>query len=134
MRSFSFKARNIGDEHYLTYTMGEGTEVDEDVLNYCEENEIKGLVKIIYEEDEDYDYLTYDITGKISLDKFQQKPLKKEQTLKIIRNIALGIIDCKEQAIKISYLLLNRGFIYVDPKTLNWDGPAEQSINNQNAI
>ena len=119
MRSFSFKARNIGDEHYLTYTMGEGTEVDEDVLNYCEENEIKGLVKIIYEEDEDYDYLTYDITGKISLDKFQQKPLKKEQTLKIIRNIALGIIDCKEQAIKISYLLLNRGFIYVDPQTLN---------------
>ena len=119
MRSFSFKARNIGDEHYLTYTMGEGTEVDEDVLNYCEENEIKGLVKIIYEEDDDYDYLTYDITGKVSLDKFQQKPLKKEQALKIIRNIALGIIDCKEQAIKISYLLLNRGFIYVDPQTLN---------------
>lgn len=119
MRSFSFKARNIGDEHYLTYTMGEGTEVDEDILNYCEDNEIKGLVKIIYEEDEDYDYLTYDITGKISLDKFQQKPLKKEQALKIIRNIAFGIIDCKEQAIKISYLLLNRGFIYVDPQTLN---------------
>ena len=26
MRSFSFTAKNIGDERYLTYTMGEGME------------------------------------------------------------------------------------------------------------
>ena len=31
MRTFYFKARNIGQEKYLTYTMGEETELDEDV-------------------------------------------------------------------------------------------------------
>ena len=67
MRTFNFKARNIGQEKYLTYTMGEECELDEDVLDYCEENNLKELVEIIYEEDDDYDYLTYDITGKVSV-------------------------------------------------------------------
>lgn len=119
MRSFSFKAKNIGEERYLTYTMGEGTELDEDVLNYCEDNEIKELVRIIYEEDDDFDYLTYDITGKMSIEAMQKGIVRKEQVLKIIRNIALSIINCKEQAIRLSYLLLNRGFIYVDPDSLD---------------
>ena len=30
MRAFSFKARNIGEEKYLTYTMGDDCELDED--------------------------------------------------------------------------------------------------------
>ena len=47
MRTFNFKVRNIQDEKYLTYIMGEETELDEDVLDYCEENEVKELIGII---------------------------------------------------------------------------------------
>ena len=32
MRTFNFRARNIGEEKYLSYTMGEDCELDEDVL------------------------------------------------------------------------------------------------------
>ena len=118
MRSFSFTAKNIGDEKYLTYVMGEGCELDEDTLDYCEENDIKELVDIIYEEDEDFDYLTYDITGKMSLESFTQGVMNKEQVFKLIRNVAIGLINCKEQTIHLSYILLNRNFIYVNPDTL----------------
>ena len=38
MRSFRFTAKNLGHERFLTYVMGEGMEIDEDVLDYCEEN------------------------------------------------------------------------------------------------
>lgn len=31
MRTFNFRARNIGEEKYLSYTMGEDCELDEDV-------------------------------------------------------------------------------------------------------
>ena len=67
MRTFHFKARNIGDEKYLTYTMGEECELDEDILDYCQDNAPEELIDIIYEEDDYYDYLTYQITGKLSL-------------------------------------------------------------------
>ena len=65
MRSFRFTAKNLGHERFLTYVMGEGMEIDEDVLDYCEENELSEILDIIYEEDDDFDYLTYDITDVI---------------------------------------------------------------------
>ena len=121
MRSFDFRAKNIGRERYLTYIMGEGSEMDEDTLDYCEENDVQDLIKIIYEEDDDYDYLTYDVTGRTSLEKYTQKEISKEKVLKIIRNICLSLISFKEQAIHLSYILLNKSFMYVDPDTLRLD-------------
>lgn len=119
MRSFSFRAKNIGRERYLTYIMGEGCELDEDVLDYCEENKLKELVQVIYEEDDDFDYLTYDITGKMTLEKFTQGVMNREKVFKIVRNIALGLVNLKEQAIHLSYILLNKGFVYVNPDSLD---------------
>ncbi len=113
MRTFYFKARNIGQEKYLTYTMGEETELDEDVLDYCEENNVKELIDIIYEEDDDYDYLTYDITDKKSLSELISEEISGEQALFIVRNVAGNLISIKEQAIHLSYILLNREYVYV---------------------
>lgn len=118
MRRFSFRAKNIGRERYLTYICGEGTEIDEDALDYCEEGEIKELIKTIYEEDDDYDYITFDVTGKTSVERFTEGVVDKETVFKLIRNIAIGLINLKEQAVHLSYLLLNRSFIYVNPNTL----------------
>lgn len=117
MRTFSFKARNIGEEKYLTYTMGEECELDEDVLDYCEDNEVAELLDIIYEEDDDYDYLTYDISGKTSLEEFIGATMKVNQVLSILRNVASEMISIKEQTISLSYILLNRNYIYVDPSS-----------------
>ena len=113
MRVFNFKAKNIGDEKYLTYIMGEETELDEEVLDYWEDNKPVELLDVIYEEDDDYDYLTFDITGKVSLEENFKKAVDCETVLFILRNIANNLISIKEQAIPLSYVLLNRDFIYV---------------------
>ena len=114
MRTFNFRARNIGEEKYLSYTMGEDCELDEDVLDYCQDNAPEELIEIIYEEDDDYDYLTYQITGKTSLEEHITQEHDCESVLLILRNVAQEMISLKEQAIPLSYVLLNRGFIYVD--------------------
>ncbi|MBQ8412938.1 MAG: FHA domain-containing protein [Lachnospiraceae bacterium] len=119
MRTFNFMARNIGQERYLTYTMGEECELDEDVLDYCEENKLKELVEIIYEEDEDYDYLTYDITGKVSVEDFTAQEVNCEKVLFILRNVAANLISLKEQAVHLSYIIMNKKFMYIDPETLD---------------
>ena len=119
MRSFYFTEKNIGDEKYLTYTMGEGIELDEDVLDYCEENDPTEIVKIIYEEDDDFDYLSYDISGLMSLDTFTRSVMKEENVLKILRNVSLGMINIKEYTLPLSYILLNKNFMYINPDTLD---------------
>jgi FOG: FHA domain len=118
MRGFRFTAKNIGDERYLTYIMGEGCELDEDTLDICEEG-VNGLVGIIYEEDEDFDYLTYDITGKTALDNYTKGTVDKKTVFTLVRNVARGIIEFKEMGIPLSYILLNRNFMYVNPDTLD---------------
>ena len=116
MRAFSFKARNIGEEKYLTYTMGDDCELDEDSLDFVE-NQSAELVKVIYEEDDDYDYLTYDITSETSLADLTAGSVRSEVILNVIKNIASEMIDLKEQAVPLAYLLLNRNFMYVDKET-----------------
>ncbi|MBR6402810.1 MAG: FHA domain-containing protein [Eubacterium sp.] len=118
MRTFSFIAKNIGAERYLTYTMGEGMELDEDVLDYCEENAIDEIVNIIYQEDDDFDYLTYDVSGKMTLEKFTESVVNKEKVFKLLRNVAINMINIKEHAIPLSYILLNKNFMYIDPDSL----------------
>ena len=61
-----------------------------------------------------YDYLTYQITGKTSLEEYIAQEHDCESVLLILRNVAQEMISLKEQAIPLSYVLLNRGFIYVD--------------------
>lgn len=117
MRTFYFKARNIGEEKYLTYTMGAECELDEDVLDYCEENNPGELLNIIYEEDDDYDYLTYDITDRTSLEEFIKGEVDCQTVLFVLRNVADGLISLKEQAIPLSYVLLNKEFIYINKET-----------------
>ncbi len=120
MRCFDFKAKNIGDsERYLTYVMGEGVELDEDTLDILEDGDIPGLVKVIYEEDDDFDYLTYDVSGMTNLAAFTEGEVDKETVLKIVRNISLSIIALKERAIHLAYLVLNKGFMFVDKRTLD---------------
>lgn len=119
MRTFNFKARNIGQEKYLTYTMGEECELDEDVLDYCQENDLKELIGIIYEEDDDYDYLTYDITDKTSLADYAAGEMNVTQVLYILRNVAGNMISLKEQAVQLSYILLNKNFMYVNEENLD---------------
>ncbi|MCR5292462.1 MAG: FHA domain-containing protein [Eubacterium sp.] len=115
MRCFDFKAKSIGDsERYLTYVMGDGVELDEDTLDILEDNNIDELVKVIFEEDDDFDYLTYDVSGKTNLHAFTENGVSKEVVLKLLRNISLSIIGLKERAIKLSYLVLNKGFMFVD--------------------
>ncbi|SEF96616.1 Forkhead associated (FHA) domain, binds pSer, pThr, pTyr [Eubacterium ruminantium] len=119
MRSFSFTAKNIGDERYLTYVIGDGTELDEDVLDFMEEESLDELVKVIYEEDEEFDYLTFDVSGKMELAEFVKGSMNKGQVFTIIRNIALGLMTLKEEAVRLSYILLNKKFIYIDPDSYN---------------
>ena len=83
-------------------------------MDYCQDNAPEELIEIIYEEDDDYDYLTYQITGKTSLEEYIAQEHDCESVLLILRNVAQEMISLKEQAIPLSYVLLNRGFIYVD--------------------
>ena len=117
MRKISFKVRNIGSEKYLSYILDDDCEFDEELLDYLEENNIPELIDIIYEEDDENDYLTYNVTGRTTVDALLSNTVNAEKILGIIRGIASGIVNLRDLGIPASYVILHRNFTYVNPVT-----------------
>ncbi len=117
MRKVSFKVRNIGSEKYLSYILNDDCEFDEELLDYLEENKIPELIDIIYEEDDENDYLTYNVTGRTTVDALLSNTINAEKILGIVRGVASGIVNLRDLGIPASYVILHKGFTYVNPVT-----------------
>lgn len=117
MRKVSFKVRNIGSEKYLSYILNDDCEFDEELLDYLEENKIPELIDIIYEEDDENDYLTYNVTGRTTIDALLSNTVNAEKILGIVRGVASGIVNLRDLGIPASYVILHKGFTYVNPVT-----------------
>ena len=117
MRKVNFKVRNIGSEKYLSYILDDDCEFDEELLDYLEENKIPELIDIIYEEDDENDYLTYNVTGRTTVDALLSNTVNAEKILGIIRGVASGIVNLRDLGIPASYVVLHKEFTYVNPVT-----------------
>lgn len=117
MRKVSFKVRNIGSEKYLSYILNDDCEFDEELLDYLEENKIPELIDIIYEEDDENDYLTYNVTGRTTVVALLSNTVNAEKILGIVRGVASGIVNLRDLGIPASYVILHKGFTYVNPVT-----------------
>ena len=103
MRTFSFTAKNIGAERYLTYTMGEGMELDEDVLDYCEDNAIDEIVEIIVENN------LYGMEHQLINGERIPAPIIRERFRKINSYVVNEIIDSLRSAPR--NIVNTRGYI-----------------------
>lgn len=115
MKKISLRVRNFDRECFLTYNIDNDADLDEDVLDFIEEEEPKGIVPIIFEEGEEYDTFSYNITDKIHLSDLSLQEINAEMALNIVHSLLLALIDMAEYRIPLSYLVLNRNYIYVDP-------------------
>ena len=114
MRRVSFRVRDFDKEKFLTFNIDNEASLDEEVLDFLEDEEPKGIVPVIFEEDEDFDTFSYNITDKIRLNELSAQEINAEMVLKVLRGLVLALIDMAEYRIPLSYLVLNRNYIYVD--------------------
>lgn len=119
MRKVNFKVRNIGSEKYLSYVLDDETDLDEELLDYLDDNKIAELIDIIYEEDDENDYLTYNITDRTTVGTLLSGTVHAEMMLGIIRGVASGIMNMRDLGIPVSYVILNKDFTYVNPVTFD---------------
>ena len=119
MGKVNFKVRNIGSEKYLSYVLDDETDLDEELLDYLDDNKIAELIDIIYEEDDENDYLTYNITDRTTVGALLSGTVHAEMMLGIIRGVASGIMNMRDLGIPVSYVILNKDFTYVNPVTFD---------------
>lgn len=115
MKKVSFRVRNFEKEQYLTYNIDNEADLDEDVLDYLEDEEPEGIVPIIFDdENEDFDTFSYDITDKIHLLELSNQEINAEMVLMVMRGLILSLKNMAEYRIPLSYLVLHKNYIYID--------------------
>ena len=54
-----------------------------------------------------------------SMNDISKNAMKEDAVLKILRNVSLGMISIKEYALPLSYIILNKNFMYINPDTFD---------------
>lgn len=115
MKAVSFRVRKFFDsEVFLTFNISDEANLDEDILDFLEDEEPEGIVPIIYEEEDECDTFSYEITDKIHLSDLSNQEINAEMVLLVLRGIILAFIDMQENRIPLSYLVLNQNYVYID--------------------
>lgn len=114
MKKVSFRIRQFENEQYLTYNIDNEAALDEDVLDFLEDEEPMGIVPIIYEEGDEFDTFSYDITDKIRMSELSNQEINAEMVLKVLRGLVLTLLNMPEYRIPLSYLVFHRKYIYIN--------------------
>lgn len=118
MAKISFRVKNADSQQYLIHELADKVVIDEDVLTMLEDSEIKGMIPVGVIESATGDSFCYDITDKNTLGQYFEFTVNKNTILTILRNLIYTLIELREHAIPLSYLVLHKGYIYVDIDTL----------------
>lgn len=114
MKKISFRVRSFDKEQFLTFNIDNEAELDEELLDYLEEEEPAGIVPVIFEEGEEFDTFSYNVTDKIRLSELSEQEINAEMVLLVLRGVVMALIDMAEYRVPVSYLVLNRHYIYID--------------------
>ena len=114
MKKISFRVRSFDKEQFLTFNIDNEAELDEELLDYLEEEEPAGIVPVIFEEGEEFDTFSYNVTDKIRLSELSEQEINAEMVLLVLRGLVMALIDMAEYRVPVSYLVLNRHYIYID--------------------
>lgn len=115
MKKVSFRVRNFDTEQFLTFDIDNEAELDEELLDFLEDEEPRGIVPVIFEDGgEEQDTFSYNITDKIHLSELSNQEINAEMVLMVMRGIVKSLINMAENRIPLSYLVLHRNYIYID--------------------
>lgn len=115
MKKVSFRVRNFDKEQFLTYNIDNEADLDDEVLDFLEEEEPEGIVPVIFDDqEEEFDTFSYDITDKIHLTELSNQEINAEMVLLVMRGIVISLTNMAEYRVPLSYLVLHRNYIYID--------------------
>ena len=115
MKKVSFRVRNFDKEQFLTFDIDDEAELDEELLDFLEEEEPRGIVPVIFEDGgEEQDTFSYNITDRIHICELSNQEINAEMVLKVMWGLVQAFIDMAEYRVPLSYLVLHRNYIYID--------------------
>ena len=105
------------DKIIAEYHLNENDRLDNLALGMLMNNDIKGVVSLLYNQIDDDRFFKYDITGMVTMREYLGEYVKKENILKTFYSVALAIRESTEYMINQTSFFLDLDKIYICKET-----------------
>lgn len=112
MRNFDIENNDINVN--LVYKLEEGEKLDMVALEMIQHNKIKGLLDMVYTQNNNDKLLKYNITSKITLEKILERNINKDTIIKSFINIIDTIILSEDYMLEQNAFIMDSSKIYVN--------------------
>lgn len=109
-----FTEESKSDKEFVVCELGRSEEKDVFVLGVLQNNDIEGVLKFSSLTLDDKSILSYDTTGKVSLNSFLKEELDKDQVLSLLISTLNLLNELFEFDIDSNFLVLDFERVYVD--------------------
>lgn len=110
----NFTLENSGSNTYLVYEIESEKSIDTVCMGMVTNNEIDGIIPFIFTQMDSKKYLKYNISSKITLERFLASTITKDQLLSVFSSMASAIMNVEDYMINLDMLLLDIKHIYVN--------------------
>jgi hypothetical protein len=111
---YTFTYDSQGSNSYLVYQLKDTDRIDSLSLGMVTHNQIEGLLPMIYQQQDENQYLKYNISSRLSLRQFYFDTVNRKQLLGVVSGITNTLLRAEEYMIDPDSLLLNTDYIFVD--------------------
>lgn len=115
MQEFTYEYAGV--KTTLVYSIQNNEQINECVYEIVMDRQIKGLAPIITVETKKGRRLVYDVSSKITIEKYFAESLSKEKFLRILLGIINSIQEAGNHKVRLDNLMMDRDLIFVDPYT-----------------
>jgi len=113
MKIMGFTNGKYGENKYLIYQFGENDVIETMSFGQITNNTIDGLAPATFTQMDTVKSIMYNITSKICLEDFLQKPVKKKSLLMILSGIIQSIRSAQAYMIDPSVILLDKAYVFL---------------------
>lgn len=114
MQDNNFSLENNSNCCYLVYKIDNIEKIDKVEHNMITNNKIDGLLAINYSSIDDKYFYKYDITSKVSLERYITGCNDRDKIVKILVNTLKIFIEIKDFLILKEHIILDENYIFVD--------------------
>lgn len=111
------KKETQGIYSYLVFEIEDADELDEFSLGMLSNNDIEGLIPLVFTQMDDKKYLKYNISSRVPASEFFAGIVNKKRLIGVLESIVDALISSDEYMLDSESMLLDLDYIYVDVST-----------------
>lgn len=113
----SLNLQNTPQGTFVTYKLNPDEKLDRMTMGMLTNNQIKGVIPVVYSQIDDERWMKYEVTSMIPLSSYLANVLTRQKVLELLKQVTEVFILAEDYMIDAAFIVLNPRDVFVNPVT-----------------